>query len=78
MTLKKGTVHLTVPLIVIIAAVWVFVAYLLINKGLISRPALLKKEPTVELKTQYQNPFKKETQYVNPFDQYKSPFSHLR
>ena len=35
---------------------------------------LLEKKTTVKLKTEYQNPFVKETQYVNPFDTYKNPF----
>ncbi len=39
---------------------------------------LLKKEPTVALKTEVKNPFDKETQYVNPFDTYKSPFYTLK
>lgn len=34
-----------------------------------------QKQPTVELKTEYKNPFNKETQYVNPFDTYKNPFT---
>ena len=35
---------------------------------------LLQKKATVQLKTEYKNPFSKETQYVNPFDTYKNPF----
>lgn len=32
------------------------------------------KMTNVELKSEYKNPFKKETQYVNPFETYKNPF----
>ena len=35
---------------------------------------ILQKKATVNLKTAYKNPFKKETQYVNPFETYKNPF----
>ena len=35
---------------------------------------ILQKKATVNLKTEYKNPFTKETQYVNPFDKYKNPF----
>jgi len=33
---------------------------------------------TVKLKTQYKNPFDKDTQYVNPFSGYKNPFDQLK
>jgi len=35
------------------------------------------KSPTVTVKTEVKNPFKKETQFVNPFDPVKSPFYAL-
>ncbi len=35
---------------------------------------LFEKKATVKLKTEYQNPFAKDTQYVNPFETYKNPF----
>ncbi len=35
---------------------------------------ILQKKATVQLKTEYKNPFSKETQFVNPFDKYKNPF----
>ena len=35
---------------------------------------ILQKKATVSLKTEYKNPFSKETQFVNPFDKYKNPF----
>lgn len=38
----------------------------------------LQKKPTVTVKTEYQNPFAKETHYVNPFDTFKSPFYSLK
>ena len=36
-----------------------------------------KKEPTVSLTKEYNNPFEKSTQYVNPFSDYKNPFDNL-
>lgn len=35
---------------------------------------IIQKRPTVEIKTTYNNPFDKSTQYVNPFEKYKNPF----
>jgi len=35
---------------------------------------LLQQGPQVSIKTKYQNPFDKKTQYVNPFETYKNPF----
>lgn len=38
-----------------------------------------KKETVkIQLEIQYLNPFKKESQYVNPFDEYKNPFDLIR
>ncbi|MEK7159932.1 MAG: hypothetical protein AAB702_00425 [Patescibacteria group bacterium] len=36
------------------------------------------KEPTVNLVTEYENPFDKKSQYVNPFSGYKNPFDSLQ
>lgn len=41
-------------------------------------PTRVSKEPTVNLKKEYQNPFDKNSQYVNPFSQYKNPFDNLK
>lgn len=73
MNTEKGFAHFVVLLLIIVL---VAAAYFLISKGIIKTPNLpfLKKEPTVEVKKVYQNPFKKETQYVNPFETYKNPF----
>lgn len=79
MVLKKGfTAHLIFVVVFIIAG-WGIVIYLLSKNGLIKLPNLLntKKEPTVELKSEYNNPFHKESQYVNPFDKYKNPFAGI-
>lgn len=35
---------------------------------------VFQKKVQVQLKTEYKNPFAKETQYVNPFEDYKNPF----
>ena len=35
-------------------------------------------KPTVTLKTETKNPFNKDTQFVNPFETYKSPFYSLK
>ncbi|MBI2021726.1 hypothetical protein HYS93_02445 [Candidatus Daviesbacteria bacterium] len=72
---QKGIAHLLLlVLIVVILGVGLFLFY---SKGSFKIPGfsnLVKQEPKVAVKTEYKNPFKKENQYVNPFDEYKSPF----
>lgn len=78
---QKGVIHLVVPLLLllIIGAV----AFVVISQGFIKNPfknipiigKIGVKEPTVSVKSEYKNPFKKETQYVNPFETYKNPFA---
>ena len=41
-------------------------------------PKISSQEPNVVVKSEYKNPFDKSTQYVNPFDQYKSPLVNLK
>lgn len=66
------------PVLVIIIAFWAVVAYILISKGIIKKPSFLgPKTASVELKTEYKNPFDKETQYVNPFQEFKNPFNNI-
>lgn len=36
------------------------------------------QQSNVSLKTDYKNPFDKDTQYINPFSQYKNPFDSLK
>lgn len=79
MVLKKGVIHHILPVAVLILAFWALVFYILIQKGIIKKPSFLPGggQPKVELKTEYKNPFEKETQYVNPFDEFKNPFNNL-
>lgn len=75
---QRGVLHL-LPLFLIAVLVG---AGILLYLGIIKLPFLPslpslpfgQKGPKVELKTEYKNPFKKETQFVNPFDTYKNPF----
>ena len=76
MVTKKGVVHHTGLIIIAVIAVWALVLYLLISKNILKvKTPFTEKEPTVELKTEYSNPFDKNTQYINPFDQTKNPFA---
>lgn len=77
---NKGIVHPSLLIIVaVVVAIWAVVGYLVATKFLnISLPGIAPKEPKVELKTQYKNPFDKKAQYVNPFDQFKNPFHNLK
>lgn len=49
-------------------------------KSLVTKPnaQLQPQQSNVSLKTDYKNPFDKDTQYVNPFSQYKNPFDSLK
>lgn len=83
---QKGFIHL-LPLFLIFF-VGIVVAVVLVSGGIVKFPSSLKNfttiittkkaETPVEVKTEYKNPFAKESQYVNPFDQYKSPFLSLK
>lgn len=68
---QKGIVHLFLLVLIVVIAIVAF----LIFQGKIKLPSLFQQGPKVDLKTSYENPFKKETQYVNPFDTYKNPFT---
>lgn len=75
---QKGFAHLLllvlIGLVIIIATV-----YLLITKKIINIPGLSPKmsssdQPAFDIKTEYQNPFRKDTEnaeYVNPFENLK-------
>ena len=78
---QQGFAHLLLILLVVTIVAVISLFYL----GVIKNPAKQiqsivtgKKEPTVALKTQYQNPFDKATQYVNPFSSYQNPFDNLK
>lgn len=78
---KKGILHRLKklsPWVLLVTGVVVVVIVMYIgvikrSSGPISIP-LFQKKASIELKTDYKNPFEKETQYVNPFEQYKNPF----
>ncbi len=78
---NKGVINLALPLLLLlIVGVALFI---LVASGILKGPKLpalpsLKKEPTVSLQKQYQNPFDKGAQYLNPFTQYKNPFDALK
>ncbi len=74
MSSQKGVIHL-LPLLLVLVLIGAALFFIFKDKfNLPKTPFQTAKEPTVTLKSEYKNPFKKENQYVNPFDQYKSPF----
>lgn len=77
---QRGVVHHLLLYIIIAVSVGGLILVLLFAKGGLKKAKLpfQKETPQVELKTEYKNPFAKESQYVNPFDQYKSTFLSLR
>ena len=76
MYLKRGSVHISLALILLVVGFWVVVIYFFLLKDKVKLPGIAKVAK-VELKTEYKNPFDKETQYVNPFLTYKNPFNNL-
>ena len=78
MNTQKGIAHLIVLLIplLLIAALFSLVYFKIIKNPLEYLPFFNKSQqvPKISTKTEYKNPFKKETQYVNPFETYKNPF----
>lgn len=81
--MQKGAIALVIPVLLLLLIAVAGVLYILISQGIIKGPSLpalpgVKKEPTVQLQKQYQNPFDKDAQYINPFTQYKNPFDALK
>lgn len=75
---QRGVIHLVLPLsllLIFAAAFFALVYFGIIQNPLKKIPGLGQKQPTVELKKEYKNPFNKESQYVNPFETYKNPFT---
>lgn len=75
MSNQKGVIHLALPFVLLI----IIAAIALIYFGVIKNPFKNftlpgQSVPKVEVKEEYKNPFKKETQYINPFETYKNPF----
>ena len=75
---QRGFAHLLI-LLLLVLIVFGAVFFLKDKLTLPKIPGIVStQQPKVAVKTEYQNPFKKVTQYVNPFDQYKSPFVNLK
>ncbi len=77
---QKGVIALVAPLLLLLivaAVLFILISQKIIKNPLKSLPGV-RKEPTVSLQTQYQNPFDKNAQYVNPFASYKNPFDALK
>ncbi len=81
---QKGNVAL-IPLLLLLGVI--VVAVVVLGRSgkiptslapLIPYAKTVKKEPTVELKSEYQNPFDKSSQYTNPFSGYRNPFDALK
>lgn len=75
---QTGIIHLAVPIFALLAIVAVFFGLLyfgVLKNPFKNIPLFGSREPQVQLKAGYENPFKKETQYVNPFETYKNPFT---
>ncbi len=83
--LEQSIHHHRIAVFSIIAFLIVLtIAIIVLSKSLIPQSSTIptqstsKKEPDVLMKTEYENPFAKNAQYVNPFSQYKNPFDRLK
>ena len=71
--IKKRTNRL-IAIAVVVIGVIVYIGFAIKIKIPSNPLSILQKKAAVNLKTEYKNPFAKETQYVNPFQTYKNPF----
>ncbi len=74
---QRGVIHLALPLILLLlagAAVFLLVYFGIITNPFKNLPFVGQTVPKVDVKSEYKNPFDKNTQYVNPFQTYKNPF----
>ena len=75
---QKGNIFL---FLVILFAVVTLIAGLVIYKTFTNSTKKLAQSTEaidVALKTEYQNPFDKKTQYTNPFNDYQNPFDQIK
>ena len=71
---QRGIAHILLIIVILVALA--VSGYFLLTKFGFKLPSIpgIQQGPKVSLKTEYKNPFNKETQYVNPFETYKNPF----
>ncbi len=69
---KKKSVRIGILVVLLLVSVGFLLG--VIKVPIINQIPILQKKAQVKLKTEYKNPFAKETQYVNPFETYKNPF----
>lgn len=75
---EKGSIFLFLVLIfVAVAGAAIFIVLKTITTST-QKVATQTNNLTVALKSEYENPFDKNTQYVNPFNSYKNPFDELK
>ena len=75
---QKGSVFL---FLVVFFAVVATVAGVVVYQTFTNASKKISKQAdslNVALKTEYQNPFDKNTQYTNPFSDYQNPFDNLK
>ncbi len=64
-------------LFLILGSIATFMVYKTINTGT-QKIAQQSDSLAVALKSEYENPFDKNTQYENPFNDYQNPFDNLK
>ncbi len=78
--LKSKRVLLFAGFTLLVIIVFSVVAFVIVSQSKKTETKVTKetKKPTVNLITEYENPFDKKSQYVNPFSGYKNPFDSLQ
>ena len=80
---QKGIVHLVVPIVIIILlAVTAFVLFRVgviktKKEGSLTYTTSTGEKGTIEMKSEYENPFDEKASYSNPFEDKKNPFDYL-
>lgn len=81
--MQKGFAHPFLIGIILLVLTLLAVGFFLFKDQFLSKSSIPSStqtvaEPTVELKTEYENPFDEKTQYQNPFAESDNPFDNLR
>lgn len=75
---KKIAVFLFLPFSILTFILVLSLFFINSKKPTTRAPNTTKQASTVAPKTEYDNPFDENTQYVNPFSSYKNPFDILK
>jgi len=75
---ERGSVVIFLSLIFLVVAIGASIGVYKMITDSTDKISQTSEDLAVALKSDYQNPFEEETQYVNPFDEYQNPFDNLK